>query len=119
MDDAVQSYIDRIPAEHRALFDRLHQLIVSMYPDAVVFLSYQMPTYKVGNRRLHVGAWQHGISIYGYGYGYGWKQDRGAAFVDRHPALNTSKGTIRLRPEDATEIADEELTELLHAALDG
>jgi hypothetical protein len=46
----------------------------------------QDPTYKVGNRRLHVGAWKHGLSI------YGWQQGRDDAFTSRHPELKTSRG---------------------------
>jgi len=67
MDKAVKSYIDDIDPAHRPLFDRIHRLILTAHPDAAVVLSYQIPTYKVGRRRLYVGAWQHGISIYGWG----------------------------------------------------
>ena len=111
MDDDARRYIDSIPAEHRPLFDRLHQLIVTAYPDAVVSFSYKMPTYRAGGRRLLLGAWKHGISI------YGWQQDDDGGFVARHPALKTSTGTIRLRPEDAAGISDEELLGLLRPAL--
>jgi uncharacterized protein YdhG (YjbR/CyaY superfamily) len=111
MDDALSGYIDSITAEHRPLFDRLHRLILDAYPDASVTLSYQMPTYTVGDRRLHVGTWKHGVSI------YGWRKDRDGGFVARHPSLKTSKGTIRLRPEDAAGIADHELRDLVQGAL--
>ena len=112
VDEAVRAYIDGIDPAHRPLFDRVHRLILAAHPDAAVVLSYQMPTYKVGRRRLCVGAWQHGISI------YGWQQDRDAGFTDRHPDLRTSKGTIRLRPQDAAGITDDELGGLVGEALD-
>jgi uncharacterized protein YdhG (YjbR/CyaY superfamily) len=111
VDEAVRDYIDGIPAGHRPLFDRLHRLILESYPDAIVVLSYGMPTYKVGRRRLHVGAWQHGVSL------YGWPQERAADFVSRHPGLRTSKGTIRLRPEDVAAIPDDEFRDLVRAGL--
>jgi len=63
MDDAVRRYIDGIAPENRPLFDRIHRLVLEAHPDAVVVLSYQIPTYKLGQRRLFVGAWRHGISI--------------------------------------------------------
>ena len=44
MDDAVRNYIDAIAPQHRPLFDRLHRLVLEAHPDAVVVLSYQMPT---------------------------------------------------------------------------
>ena len=112
MDEAVQSYIDGVDPAHRPLFDRLHRLILAAHPDAAVVLSYQIPTYKVGRRRLYVGAWQHGISL------YGWRQDRDGGFIARHPELKSSKGTIKLRPQDAAAIADDELLGLVSAALD-
>ena len=112
MDEAVRSYIDGIDPAHRPLFDRVHRLIMAAHPDATVVLSYQIPTYKVGRRRLYVGAWQHGISI------YGWGQGHDGGFIARHPELRTSKGTIKLRPQDAAAIADDELGGLVGAALE-
>jgi uncharacterized protein YdhG (YjbR/CyaY superfamily) len=111
MDDAVQAYIDAIAPEHRPLFDRVHRLILEARPDAAVVLSYQIPTYKVGRQRLFVGVWKHGVSI------YGWQEGRDGGFSALHPGLRTSKGTIRLRSEDAAAIGDEELRELARAAL--
>jgi uncharacterized protein YdhG (YjbR/CyaY superfamily) len=112
MADAVGDYIDAIAPEHRPLFDRLHRLVLEVHPDAVVVLSYQIPTYKVGRRRLFVGVWKHGVSI------YGWAQGRDAGFTSRHPELKTGKGTIRLRPEAAAGISDDEFRDLVRAALD-
>jgi uncharacterized protein YdhG (YjbR/CyaY superfamily) len=112
IDEAAQGYIDAIAAEHGPLFDRLHRLILAAHPDAAMVLSYKIPTYTVGNRRLYVGAWKHGLSI------YGWQQGRDDAFSSRHPALKTSKGTLRLWPEDAAAILDDELSDLVRAALD-
>ncbi len=112
MDEAVRDYIAAIPAAHRPLFDRLHRLILAAHPDVAVVLSYKMPTYKLGSRRMYVGAWKHGVSI------YGWDHGRDAGFVARHPELKTSTGTIRLRPEDGAGLPDEELRDLVRAALD-
>jgi uncharacterized protein YdhG (YjbR/CyaY superfamily) len=107
----VQAYIDGIPPAHRPLFDRLHRLILAAHPGVKVALSYKMPAYQAGKRRIYVGAWKHGISV------YGWGRDRAAEFTARHPELVTSTGTIRLRPEDAAAISDEEFLSLIRAAL--
>lgn len=112
IDQQVQDYIDGIASEHRPLFDRVHRLVMELHPEADVVLSYRLPTYKVGKRRLHVGVWKHGVSL------YGWQQGRESELVERHPGLKTSKGTIRLSPEDAASLADDELGDLVHAALD-
>ena len=111
MDEAVRAYIDGISPEHRPLFDRLHRLVLGAYPEAELVLSYKIPTFKVGKNRLFVGAWRHGISL------YGWKGDRDGGFTERHPDLVTSKGTIQLRPADAEAISDDELRDLVRAAL--
>ena len=108
----MQSYIDAIAPFSRPLFDRLNGLILGAYPDAAVTLSYGMPSYAVRWRRLYVGAWKHGVSV------YGWGQGRETGFTARHPGVKTSKGTIQLRPADADGMGDDELLELVRAALD-
>ncbi len=113
MDDPAREYIAAIAAEHRHLFDRLHRLVLQVHPDATIVLAYQIPTYKVGRRRLFIGVWKHGVSI------YGWGQGRDAGFTARHPELLTGKGTIQLRADDAADIQDDEFRDLVRAALDG
>ncbi len=112
MDAAVRDYIEAIVPEHRPLFDRLHRLVLETHPEAAVGLSYQMPTYQVGRRRLFLGVWKHGVSM------YGWRQGDDAGFTARHPELKTGKGTIRLRPDQAAGISDDEFRDLVRAALD-
>lgn len=114
VDEEVQRYVAGITGAHRALFDRVDGLIRGAYPDAVMKLSYRIPSYWTGRRRrLYVGVWKHGLSV------YGWPQGGEADFIARHPALKTSKGTIQIGPRDAEGISDAELLELVHAALDG
>jgi uncharacterized protein YdhG (YjbR/CyaY superfamily) len=112
VDEAVLRYIEGLDPRHRPLFDRVHRLILTAHPEAAVVLSYKIPSYQVGQRRLYLGAWQHGVSM------YGWRQDRDGGFVARHPELKTSKGTIRLRSQDADAIPDEEILALVSAALE-
>lgn len=111
MDDTVSEYIEAIPPEHRALFERIHRLILDACPEATVSMSYKMPTYTVEDRRLHLEVWKQGVSI------YGWKSQGDGGFTVRHPELQTSTGTIRLRPSDAAAIRDDEIRELARTAL--
>ena len=111
MDKAAREYIDAIPGEHRALFDRLHRLILEAHPEATVALSYGIPAYRAGRRRLYVGAWKHGVSV------YGWQAVHDAGFSARHPEFLASKATIRLRPQDAAGLGDDELRDFLGATL--
>jgi uncharacterized protein YdhG (YjbR/CyaY superfamily) len=111
-DQAAQQYIDGIADEFRPLFDRLHRVVNDVHPEVVLSLSYGMPTFATGSRKLHIGVWKHGVSIYGS------QQGEAASIVARHPTLKTSKGTIRIRPEDADGITDAEFADLVRAALD-
>jgi uncharacterized protein YdhG (YjbR/CyaY superfamily) len=111
MDAAVREYIEALSPENRALFDRMSRLIEHEYPEAVLGISYQMPTYELGGRRLFLGAWKHGLSI------YGWSAGDDAGFTERHPELKAGRGTIRLRPQDAAGVSDDELRDLVRAAL--
>ncbi|SEO18470.1 iron chaperone [Actinacidiphila rubida] len=112
MDPEVRTYIDGIAPEHRPLFDRVHRLILGAYPEAEVVLSYGMPTYRVGTRKLHVGVWQHGVSF------YGWDKERAAGFTARHPEFLSGRSTLRLRSKDAAALPDDELTGLVRASLE-
>lgn len=112
MDDRVRDYIAGIDPAHRSLFDRLQRLVLETHPDASVVLSYKIPTYKVGRRRLFLAVWKHGVSI------YGWDQGRDAGFIARHPELKTGKGTIQLRATEAAGASDDEFRDLIRAALD-
>jgi len=78
---------------------------------ATLVMSYKMPTYKLGSRRLHLGVRKHGVSI------YGWTRQGDGGFTAAHPELQTSTGTIQLRPAEAVLIADDEFRDLVHAAL--
>ena len=109
----MREYVEAIAPEQRPLFDRLHRLVLEVHPEAAVVLSYKMPTYKAGQRRMFLATWAHGVSI------YGWDQARDGGFVARHPHLKTSTGTLRLRPADAAGIGDDEFRDLFRTALDG
>lgn len=110
MDEAVRGYRDDMDSAHRPVFDRLHQLIVATCPEAEVVLSYGMPTYRIGRRRLSIAVWKHGLSLY-------VSPNRDGGFSARHPELASGKGTIKLRPGDAACIPDAELQDLVRAAL--
>jgi uncharacterized protein YdhG (YjbR/CyaY superfamily) len=112
VDADVAAYIEAIAPQQRPLFDRLQSIVLAAHPDAEVTLSYRMPTYRVGGRRLHLGVWKHGVSV------YGWRGDRDGGFAARHPELSSGKGTLRIRPGDAEAISDDEFRALLGGALE-
>ena len=107
----MQAYVDAIAPEHRPLFDRVHRIIVEAHPDAAIGLSYDIPTYKLGKRRLYLAAWQHGVSL------YGWHDGADGGFLERHPDTRSGKGTIRLGVDKAADVTDDDLRALARAAL--
>lgn len=111
MDPAVIDYVNAIPPEQRALFDRIHRLILEACPEAQVVLSYKMPTYRLGARRLHLAVWKHGVSL------YGWNQHGDGGFTARHPDMQTSTGTIRVRTDAGAAIPDQDFRDLARAVL--
>lgn len=64
MNDGVKRYLDAVPAERKSIIDKLHQLIVGLYPDASVSMTYRMPTYKVHNGWVAVATQKRYISLY-------------------------------------------------------
>jgi hypothetical protein len=83
---------------------------VAACPDAELVLSYGMPTFRVGRRRLNVGAWQHGLSLY-------VSPNRDGGFSARHPELASGRGTLKLTPAGAAGVTDAEFQDLFRAAL--
>ena len=112
MEAAAREYIDGIDPANRPLFDRLHGLILGEFPDAEVGIAYQMPVYRVGDRSLNVGAWKHGVSI------YGWRAPEGSTLLERHPELSSGRGTLRIPRTLADDITDDELVAVLRASLE-
>jgi uncharacterized protein YdhG (YjbR/CyaY superfamily) len=110
-DGAHQAYVTGIAPAVRPLFDRIDGLIRGAFPAVTTTISYDMPTYVVGDRRLYLAAWKQHVSL------YGWSEGRDGGFVDRHPELTSGRGTIKLRPKDAAAIDDDELRSLIAGAL--
>jgi hypothetical protein len=97
MDPAVQGYIDAIPDRQRPLFDRLQSLILELYPDAEITISYGIPTYKIGRRRVYLGLWKAGVSLHAVPV---------ETFRQRHPSIKTGKGSLNFKVTDELPEAD-------------
>ena len=108
-----EDYVEAIPAEMRPLFDRVHGIGVS---SAIPRRRSRWPTAcrRTGwaRRRLNVGVWKHGVSIYGF------RADNDGGFVARHPSLSSGKGTHAAPPRRCRQIGDDELRLLLGGALE-
>jgi uncharacterized protein YdhG (YjbR/CyaY superfamily) len=107
MDPSVRSYINAIPERQRPLFDRLQSLILELYPHAETVISYQIPTYKVGGRRVYLGLWKDGVSLHGVPV---------EQFKQRHPSIKTGKGSLNFKVSD--ELPEADIRDVIQGALD-
>lgn len=87
-------YIEAVPEDRKPLFERLHALILSLYPDAEVVLSYGVPTYRAKTGWVALGYRKDGVSLYTCG------AHHLAAFKAKHPKIKTGTGCINLRTGD-------------------
>ena len=94
MNKDVQRYIEASPQEQRPLFDQLQALIKSLYPEAEIVMSYQIPTYKAKSGWVGLGRWKEGVSLYTNG------PQHIAEFKAKYPAIKTGKGSINFRVSD-------------------
>ncbi len=104
----VHDYIAQIPANHRPLFDHLHDLILDTLPGARAIISYKMPAYVVDGGRVSLSNGPRGITL------ATTVPEPIAAFKTKHNQFKTGKVTV-LFPPDADVPADD-LCALVRAA---
>ena len=64
MNQDVQQYFNAVPEERMALVQKLHSLIVGLYPNADIDMSYRMPTYKAKDGWVALANQKHYVSLY-------------------------------------------------------
>ena len=94
MDKDVRDYLDAVPGDRRARLMQLHELILSLFPNAALSLSYKMPTYRHGDGWVALANQKHHIALYTCG------EHHIASFRDKYPTISTGKGCIRFRDKD-------------------
>ena len=109
MDRAVQRYVDAIPAGQKPLFDRLQSLILELYPDAEIVISYQIPTYKAKGGRVSLGLWKDGVSLYTTDPQYIER------FKSKHPTIKTGKASLNFKLTD--KLPEKDLREVINRAI--
>ena len=110
VDPAVRAFIATVADERRELYDRLEGLILGMYPEARVGLSYGVPTYWAKSGRVGLAYWSGGVSFYPFGGDY---LDE---FRAAHPSIKTSKGTINFKVSEKVPVAS--LKKLVRRAIE-
>lgn len=100
LSEAVQRFIDAVPEDRRSQFDLLHALILELYPEAEVVISYQVPTYKAKSGWVALGYWKGGVSVYTN------NPRHIAPFKAKHPAIKTNKASINFKSSEAIPVGD-------------
>ena len=94
MTSEFRRYLAAIPKDKKRFFLRLHDLILGLYPDAEVGLSYQIPTYRAKSGWVALGHGKRGVSLYTNG------PSHIADFKTRHPAIQTGKACLNFKITD-------------------
>lgn len=110
IDPEVERYFDAVPEERIALVRKLHALIVDMYPDARVDMSYRMPTYRAKAGWVAIANQKSYVSLYTCG------AHHIAAFKKRYPGIRTGKGCINLKVTDR--VSSAELRKVIRHAIE-
>jgi uncharacterized protein YdhG (YjbR/CyaY superfamily) len=80
--------------------------ILDLYPEAEVYISYQMPTYKVGKARVYLGLWKSGVSLHAVSV---------ETFTERHPSIKTGRGSLNFKVTD--ELPDADIRDVVKQAI--
>ena len=94
MDAAVGKYFASVPEDRKQMLEKLHSIIVGLYPNAEVTMRYKMPTYEVGDGWVAIANQKRYVSLYTCGYHHI------AQFKERHPEIKTGKGCINFKPTE-------------------
>jgi len=97
--ETIDEYLATLDADKRAALERLRRAIRAAAPKAEECISYQVPAFKVGGRMLVAfGAAANHCAFYPGAFPV-------EAFHDELEAYDTSKGTIRFRPDKPLPVA--------------
>jgi uncharacterized protein YdhG (YjbR/CyaY superfamily) len=99
VDREVQHYLESVPRERRQLVEKLHGLIIGLYPQATVDMSYRMPTYRAKDGWVALANQKHHVSLYTCG------AHHLADFKEKHPGIRTGKGCINFKVTDRIPVA--------------
>lgn len=88
----------------------IHHLILKLYPDANIDMSYRMPTYKHGEGWVALANQKNYISL------YTCSESHIESYRQKHPQQKTGKGCINFRVRD--EIHYDDLESVIKHAFD-
>jgi len=99
VDKEVRRYLDTVSQDRKPIVEKLHNLIVGLYPRAQVDMSYRMPTYKVKDGWVAIANQKRYVSLYTCG------AHHIAGFKEKYPGIRTGKGCINFKATDQIPVA--------------
>jgi hypothetical protein len=94
MHQDVQKYFDAVPEDRRPLFNKLHELILSLYPKADVLIWFGMPTYRAKCGWVAIANQRNFVSLYTN------SPDHISEFKEKYPSIRTNKASINIRESE-------------------
>ena len=100
MDKNTEKYFKAVPKARKERVEALHQLILGLFPDATVDMTYKMPTYRVGDGWVALANQKQYVSLYTCG------SHHLEGFRAKHPEIKTGKGCINFKDKDELPLQD-------------
>lgn len=60
----VMTYLHAVPPKRQQRLQTLHDMILELYPDATVDMTYKMPTYRVGEGWVAIANQKNYVALY-------------------------------------------------------
>ena len=98
MHKEISDYLKSIPENRQQRFMSIHKLILQLYPEIHVDMSYKMPTYKAGDGWVALANQKNYISLYTCG------ESHLNAYKHKHPTQKTGKGCINFKQSDTVPV---------------
>lgn len=94
MNRKVRRYLNAVPEDRKLLVEKIHGLIVGLYPDVKIDMSYRMPTYRAKDAWVAVANQKRYVSLYTCG------AHHLAEFKAKYPGIGRGKGCINFKATD-------------------
>ena len=98
MNADVQHYRDAVLVDRKALVEQLHAIILDLFPEAIIDMTYRMPTDKVQSGWVAIANQKHYVSLYTCG------AHHLVEFKRKHKKIKTGKGSINFKPTDVVPV---------------
>jgi uncharacterized protein YdhG (YjbR/CyaY superfamily) len=100
MGSGVQEYINKVSDQRRELLLRLQKLILDLYPESEIKISYGVIEYKIATGKVWLGYWKQGVSLYTGAI------SKVAEIKEKHPGIKTGKGCLNFKLKDIIPLQD-------------